>query len=396
MENFSFYNPTRILFGRGMQSRVGAECAAYGKRILLHYSSERIVKSGLFDEVMASLKHAGLDVTVLGGVQPNPRLSLVRKGIDLCRAEKIDLILAVGGGSVIDSAKGIALGVPYDGDVWDFYTCKSKPKSALPVASVLTIAAAGSEASDSSVLTNDADLTKPGFTDSLIYPVFSILNPELTFTLPAYQTACGATDILSHLMERYFTNAHPVELTDALIEATMRTVIRNVPRVLARPDDYDARAEVMWSGCVAHNNMLDTGRIGDWGSHAIEHELSGLYDVAHGAGLAVVFPAWMRHVYRHDVARFVRFAVQVWGVENDPWNPEVTALEGIARLQRFLVSIGMPKDFAGLGISDDRIDEMARRATGNDSHTLGSFVDLHMADVAAILRAASGFASAGR
>jgi len=388
MENFTYSNRTKIIFGDGTQSRAGEECKLFGTRVLLHFGGQSIKKSGLYDQIVDSLNKAGVTFVELGGVQPNPRLSLVHEGVELCRKEKVDLILAVGGGSVIDSSKAIALGVPYEGDVWDFYSQKAQPKRALPVATVLTIPAAGSEASDSSVITNEDGWQKFGYTNGLLTPVFSILNPRLAFTLPAYQVACGAADIMSHLMERYFTNARSVELTDGLIEATMRTVIRNTPRVLAKPDNYDAWAEVMWSGCVAHNNLLDTGRIGDWASHGIEHELSALYDVAHGAGLAVVFPAWMRHVYLHDINRFVRFAVEVWGVEKDYFNPDLTALEGIQKLQDFFVSIGLPHNLAGLKIPADRIDEMASRATGDDKWRLGNFVKLGKADVTAILKSA--------
>jgi alcohol dehydrogenase YqhD (iron-dependent ADH family) len=389
MENFSFANPTRIIFGAGTHKHVGAECY-YRKcmRVLLHYGGGSIKKSGVYDDVVKSLREVGVHVVELGGVKPNPRVSLVREGIALCRRERVDLILAVGGGSVIDSAKAIALGVPYEGDVWDFYSGKARPERTLPVASILTIPAAGSESSNSSVITNEKGDLKRDCTDGLLYPVFSILNPELAFTVPPYQVASGGTDILSHLMERYFTNAKPVELSDALIEATMRNVIRNLPIVLEKPDNYNAWAEVMWSGCVAHNNLFECGRIGDWASHGIEHELSGIYDVTHGAGLAVVFPSWMRQVYLHDVPRFVRFAVEVWGVPNDYFSPEVTALAGIDRMQQFLVSIGMPKSLGELGIKKDRIAEMASKATGGGKCMIGNFVKLGEEEVEEILRRA--------
>lgn len=389
MENFSFQNRTKIIFGKGTQKEVGEQCRLHARKVLLHYGGQSIKKSGLYGQVTASLEQAGVEYVELGAVQPNPRLSLVHKGISICRSEGVELILAVGGGSVIDSAKAIAMGVPYEGDVWDFYEGKAEPKEALPVATILTIPAAGSESSDSSVITNEEGWRKNGYTHEVMTPVFSILNPELAFTLPKYQVAAGATDIISHLMERYFTNAHPVELTDGLIEATLRTMIRNVPKVLAKNDDYDAWAEVMWSGCVAHNNLLDTGRIGDWASHGIEHELSALCDVAHGAGLAVVFPAWMRHVYKQDVQRFVRFAVEVWGLRNNYWNPEETALAGIQALQNFLISIGMPANLRELGIPLTMIDDMAAKATGNGKWRLGNFVKLDTGDVAAILKSAS-------
>jgi hypothetical protein len=271
----------------------------------------------------------------LGGVQPNPRLSLVKQGIELCRKHNIDFILAVGGGSVIDSAKAIAVGVPYEGDVWDFYSGKAVPEKALPVGVVLTIPAAGSEASKSSVITNEDGWYKRGLNVEIIRPKFAIMNPEITFTLPPYQTACGAADIMAHVMERYFTHQKDVDFTDRLCEATLKTIIKNVPIVLEEPENYQARAEIMWASTIAHNDLLSTGRIGDWASHAIEHELSGIYDVPHGAGLAVVFPAWMKYVYKEDVDRFVQFATRVWDVEMDFSNPERTALEGIYRLTQF-------------------------------------------------------------
>lgn len=389
MENFSFANPTKIIFGAGSHKQVGQECFyRKGMRVLLHFGGGSIKKSRVYDEVLSSLSEVGIAVVELGGVKPNPRLSLVREGIAICRRERVDLVLAVGGGSVIDSAKAIALGVPYEGDVWDFYSGKARPEKALPVGCILTIPAAGSEASNASVITNETGSLKRDCCDDLIYPAFSILNPELAYTLPPYQVACGGTDILSHLMERYFTNAKPVELSDELLESTMRTVVRNLPKVLAEADNYNAWAEVMWSGCVAHNNLFGCGRIGDWASHGIEHELSGIYDVAHGAGLAVVFPSWMRHVYAHDIQRFVRFAVEVWGVRNDYFTPEKTALEGIDRMQDFLVSIGMPSCLAELGIKADRIPEMAKKATGGGKHMIGNFVKLSEEDVEEILRKA--------
>ena len=388
MDNFVFHNPTKIIFGRGTEAKVGAEAAAISKKVLLHYGSGSIKKSGLFDRVMASLKTAGVAVVELGGVAPNPRLSLVREGIKICREQKVGLILAVGGGSAIDSAKAIAVGVPYQGDVWDFYTGVAEPKESLPVATVLTIPAAGSEASPGSVVTKEEGQLKRPCNSVFNYPRFSILNPEIAFTLPKNQVANGIADIMAHLFERYFVNAKPVELTDRLIEATLRTVIDVAHRVLLKHDDYDAWAELMWSGTVAHNNLLDTGRSGDWASHDIEHELSGIYDVAHGAGLAAVFPAWMKFVLKHDTARFVQFAVRVWGVDQSFFNPERTALEGIARLEAFWASLGLAVRLPGIGIGSDRIEEMAAKCTKNGSATVGNFLKLGKAEVAAILKLA--------
>lgn len=390
MENFVFQNPTKIIFGKGTETQAGKEIAAASKKVLLHYGGGSIKKTGLYDRVTASLKAAGVEYIELSGVKPNPRLSLVHEGIKICRENNIDFILAVGGGSAIDSAKAIAMGVPYEGDVWDFFTGKAELKEALPVGTILTIPAAGSEASTASVITNEDGWYKRGFNHELIYPRFSILNPELAFTLPKYQAACGAADIMAHLMERYFTNVRNVELMDRLIESTLKTVINNVPLIMKNPENYDAWAEVMWSGTVAHNNLLNTGRIGDWASHDIEHELSGIYDVAHGAGLAVVFPAWMKYVYKQDVARFAQFASRVWGVDNDFWNPERTAMEGIKRMEGFFASIGLPITLEGLGVTDDRIDEMAAKCTNGDTSTVGNFVRLGKKDVFSILNLAKG------
>ncbi len=387
MQNFDFLSPTKIIFGRGVHSRVGAETAQIGNTILVHYGSDRVKTSGLLDEVIASVRDAGVDVVLLGGVKPNPRLELIREGIELCRRKGVDGILCVGGGSVIDSAKGIAAGVPYTGDVWDFYTAAAEPDGALPIGVVLTIPAAGSEASPGSVVTREKEQQKFFFNSDLVRPRFAILNPELTFTLPQYQTAAGVTDIMSHIMERYFTLEENVDLTDRLCEATLRTVIHNVPKALATPEDYAARAEIMWAGTIAHNDLLSTGRIGDWSSHNIEHELSAQYDVTHGAGLAVIFPAWMKHVYTRDLERFVQFAVRVWDVDYRAHDMEGVALEGIRRLTEFFSRIGMPTTLAELGVTDRRYDEMAKQALRFGP--LGNF-KLEAPDVVRIYELAEG------
>jgi alcohol dehydrogenase YqhD (iron-dependent ADH family) len=385
MTNFEFQNPTKIVFGKEAEVSVGRETAAVSRNVLLHYGGSSAERSGLLDRVRSSLKKAGVAFTELGGVKPNPRVSLVREGIKICREKGIDCVLAVGGGSVIDSAKAIGVGVPYSGDVWDFYEYRAVPERMLAVGVVLTIPAAGSESSPSSVISNEELLLKRGLTNEVLRPRFAIMNPELTFSLPAYQTACGAADIMAHVMERYFTNTRNVELTDRLCEATLRTIISNVPAALRDGSDYAARAEIMWAGTVAHNDLLGTGREGDWGSHSIEHEISAIYDVAHGAGLAVVFPAWMRFVYKHDVARFVQFAQRVWGVEPDYFNPERTALEGIARLEAFFVSIGLPTRLSAMNVGTDRIPEMAAKCTGKGRGTTGNFVKLDEKAVREIL-----------
>jgi alcohol dehydrogenase YqhD (iron-dependent ADH family) len=386
MENFVFQNATRIVFGRGVEEAVGRETVAMAHRVLLHYGGKSVKASGLLDRVRARLKEASVAFEELGGVVPNPRLSLVRDGIALCRKHRLEAILAVGGGSTIDSAKAVAIGVPYAGDVWDFYARKAQVKEALPVGVVLTIPAAGSESSNGSVVTNEDGWYKRDAGAECMRPRFAVMDPVLTMTLPPYQTACGAADIMAHVMERYFTRVKAVDLTDRLCEAVLRTMIRNVPIVLAKGDDYDARAEIMWAGTIAHNDLLSTGRVGDWATHTIEHEVSGIYDVAHGAGLAVIFPAWMTYVLHHDVDRFAQFAARVFDVEHDYASPERTAREGIRRLQAFWKGIGLPGTLADMNVGADRIDEMARKAT--EKGPIGNFVKLGQADVRAILERA--------
>ncbi len=387
MENFRFSMPTEIIFGKGVERQVGQEMKRIAARVLLHYGSGSIKRNGLYDTVIKSLKSAGVDFIELGGVKPNPRLSLVQEGIRLCREQKLDAILAVGGGSVIDSAKAIGVGVPYKGNVWDFYTAKATPTETIPVGVVLTIPAAGSEASKSSVITNEDGDLKYALNIDLIKPRFAFMNPELTYSLPPVQTAAGVADIMSHIIERYFTNVDHVDLTDRLCEATLQTVIHNAPIALAEPSNYNARAEIMWASTIAHNDLLSTGRVGDWATHMIEHELSALYDVTHGAGLAVVFPAWMKLTMKHDLARFVQFAVRVWGVEEDFTEPERTAQEGIARLAAFWKSIGLPGSLAELGIPNDRLEEMASRAVARGA--VGQFVSIKKKEAFEILKAAS-------
>ncbi|HRX16262.1 MAG TPA: iron-containing alcohol dehydrogenase [Spirochaetota bacterium] len=388
MENFDFYNKTKIVFGKDVENKAGEECKAIGSKVLLHYGGGSIKKSGLYDRVVKSLKDAGVDYVELAGVKPNPRLSLVKEGIQICRKENIDLILAVGGGSVIDSAKAIGVGVHYEGDVWDFYMGKASPEKMLPLGVVLTIPAAGSEASPSSVISNEEVQLKKGLTNICLRPEFSLLNPELTYTLPDYQTACGITDMFAHVMERYFTTTKGVELSDRLCESVMKTVVHQAYRVLKDPKDYTARSEIMWAGTIAHNDMIGCGRSQDWSSHGIEHEISAIYDVAHGAGLAVVFPAWMKHVYTNNIGRFARFAHEVFNVDYDFEKPERTALEGIAALERFFKDIGMPVRLSEMDIDDKNIETMASKVTGNGAHSIGGFKELSKDDVKAILKLA--------
>lgn len=386
MENFVFQNATKVIFGKGTEEQVGQEVKRYTDKVLLHYGGGSIKKTGLYDKVMKSLAEAGVTVHELGGVKPNPRVDLVRKGIGICREKGIDFILAVGGGSVIDSAKAIAIGVPYEGDVWDFYTRKAKVESALPIGVVLTIPAAGSETSGASVITNEEGYYKRDVGHDMLRPRFAILNPELTFTLSAYQTVCGVADIMAHVMERYFTNTENVDLTDRLCEGTLKTLIHNTPIAIQDPTNYAARAEIMWAGTVAHNDLLGTGRVEDWASHMIEHELSGIYDVPHGAGLAAVFPAWMKYVYKRNINRFAQFAVRVWNVEPDFTSLEKTALAGIERLKEYFRSIGLPVTLKELGIPEDRLEEMAAKCT--ERGPVGNFVKLEKEDVLNIYRLA--------
>jgi alcohol dehydrogenase YqhD (iron-dependent ADH family) len=388
MDNFEFLSPTKIIFGRGVEAKVGAETKQYAGKVLLHYGGGSIKQSGLYDKVIQSLKQAGVEWVELSGVQPNPRLSLVREGIRICREQGLGLILAVGGGSVIDSAKAIAVGVPYQGDVWDFWANKAVPQQALPVGVVLTIPAAGSEASKSAVITNEDGWYKWGLNNDIYRPRFAVMNPELTFTLPPYQTACGAVDIMAHIMERYFTDTLHVDLTDRLCEGALKSMIKNTPIALAQPDNYDARAEMMWASTLAHNDLLGTGRLGDWASHMIEQELSAIYDVAHGAGLAVVFPAWMKYTLKRNLNRFVQFAVRVWDVDYDFENPERTALEGIRRLESFYRSIEMPVTLRELNIPGDRIEEMASKAMKPWIKSVGGVSKFQKEDIAAVLKLA--------
>ena len=388
MDNFTFYSPTYFVFGKDEENNAGKYVKRFGgTKVLIHYGGGSVVRSGLLDRVKASLAAEGIAFVELGGVKPNPRSGLVYEGIDLCRKEGVDFVLAVGGGSTIDSSKAIAIGAMYDGDFWDFYSGKTVEK-ALPIGTILTIAAAGSEGSSGSVITKEEGMLKRSAGGDAIRPRFSILNPALTQTLPAYQTACGITDIMAHLFERYFTNTQDVEVTDRMIEGLLLTMIHEAPKVIANPNDYQARANIMWAGMLAHNNCCGVGRQQDWGSHDMEHELSALYDCAHGAGLAVVFPAWMEYNMEHDVMRFAQVANRVWGCAMDFQHPEVTAKAGIAAFRAFLRSIGMPQTLGELGGKEEDIPYLAHTAAfGNgNGGTLGSFVVLQEADMANIYR----------
>jgi len=380
MKNFTYVNTTKIIFGKDTENLVGEEIKSFGgKKVLFHYGGGSIKKSGLYERIIKSLKDSHIDYIELGGVQPNPRLSLVRSGVELCKKHNIDFILAVGGGSVIDSAKAIGIGAVYDGDVWDFFSGKATINTTIPVGVILTIPAAGSEASTGTVITNEYGWYKWSVNSVIIRPKFAILNPELTYTLPAYQIACGASDMVAHVFERYFTNESGVDFTDELCEATIRSIMRSVKMVLNNPTDYEARANLMWEGTLAHNGILGTGRIEDWASHKIEHELSAIYDIAHGAGLAIIFPHWMEYVYKHDIYRFARFSHRIFNVDVDFFNLEATVLEGIKRLRKFYQEIGLPTKLRDVNIGNERLKEMAEKATINGP--IGGFVKLTTDDV---------------
>ncbi len=389
MDQFNFYSPTEFIFGKDRETECGKYVKKYGgTKVLVHYGTGSVVKSGLLDKVKKSLEEEGISYIELGGVKPNPRDTKVYEGIDICRKEKVDFILSVGGGSTIDSSKAIAIGAIYDGDFWDFFSRKAEIKKALPIGTVLTIAAAGSEGSGATVITKEEGMLKRDAGSDLMKPKFSILNPALTMSLPAYQTACGATDIMAHVFERYITNTKEVETTDRLCEAMLITMVNETPKVIKNPEDYGARANIMWAGTVAHTDLLGVGRSQDWNSHAIEHELSGLYDCAHGAGLAVIMPSWMEYVYKHDVMRFAQMAVRVWGCEMNFENPDETALKGIRAFRKFLSEIGMPINFEQIGAKEEDIPVLVDKFGIGNGKT-GGFVSLSAEDITNIYRIAA-------
>lgn len=392
MLNFDYYAPTRLILGKGTENEIGALLKPHAKKVLLHYGGGSIKKSGLYDRVVASLKESGIAYVELGGVVPNPRLSLVHEGIALCKKEDVDLILAVGGGSTIDSSKAIAMGVYYEGDIWEVYEqCKPVDK-ALPIATVLTIPAAGSESSADTVITNEAKQMKIGYNDSHLRPLLSIMNPELFYTLPKNQVANGIADIMSHVMERYFTNTTNTDLTDGLCETVLKTVIENAPCVMQHRQNYDAWCEIGFSGTIAHNGLVGMGRDQDWACHMLEHELSAIYDVAHGAGLAVLTPAWMQYVYKTNINMFVQFAVNVMGVHGSFRDLEAIAQEGIKRLRELFQQLGLPSTLRELGIDGEKLELMAKKATGTayglSDHPIGGLKKLTWQDSLAIYQLA--------
>ena len=393
IKDFNFYAPTRVVFGKKSEEQLPQLIKANGgTRVLVHYGGGSARRSGLLDKVEQMLSEAGIYFVELGGVVPNPLLSKVEEGIALCRQEQVDFILAVGGGSVIDSAKAIGYGVGYAGDVWDFWEGKAVPAQCLPIGVMLTIPAAGSEMSSSCVITKDEGLLKRGINSDLCRCRFCIMNPERTYTLPAYQTAAGATDIMMHTMERYFSKYEDMTLTDAIAEALLRTVKDCALEVLKKPEDYRLRAQIMWAGSLAHNDLTECGTEKDFATHRLEHELSALFGVTHGAGLAALWGSWARYVLPQHVSRFVRFAVNVMGVENDFAHPVETAIKGIESIERFYRAIGMPTsipELIGRSATDEEIEVMVDKASRGHTITLGAMQVLNTDDMAAIYRMAN-------
>ncbi len=389
MLNFSFQSPTEFVFGRNTESQVGSLLKKYkAKKVLIHYGTGSVKRSGLFDRVVEALETEGIAYVELGGVVPNPRDTLVYEGVKLCKEEKVDFILAVGGGSVIDSSKAIAAGAKYDGDFWDFYDNKAEIKKCLGIGVVLTIPAAGSEGSFASVITKEDGMLKRGGYSPLFRPAFAIINPELTYTLPMYQTAAGVVDMMSHIFERYLTKTKDVILTDRLSEGTLVSIIEAMRVVKVEPTNYEARATICWAGTIAHNGLLGVGREEDWATHRLEHELSGLYDVTHGAGLAVMFPAYMKYTVMEDVQRYRRLAVKVFNIKDNHKKPLKVALAGIQALESFFKEIGMPTSFAEIGAKEEDIDKLIEKLRINNGDKLGAFKVITMEDAKNIYKLA--------
>lgn len=389
MENFEFVSPTHFVFGRGAEEKVGSKLSERGARkVLLHYGGSSAIKSGLIDRVKASLDAAGIEHVELGGVRPNPEIGLVREGVALCKEQGVDWVLAVGGGSVIDSAKAIANGACIEEDVWELFETKRPNPHVLPIAVVLTIPAAGSEASKNTVVSNDELQRKSGYGNDFQRPKLAFLNPELTFTLPEYQTAAGITDMFAHLLERFFDDLGAVPVTDNLNLSLMRTVRAEAPRVLVDPEDYDARANIMWAGMLCHQGYAGCGRREDWATHGLEHELSALNPaITHGAGLAVMFPAWMEYVYQENPARFAQYGREVFGLTTTG-DLDADALSAIDETRAFFASLGMPTTLEELDVHEDDIEKMIPTLRANKGETFGSFKKLTMDDARAIYRLA--------
>ncbi|MGS0972227.1 MAG: iron-containing alcohol dehydrogenase [Candidatus Izemoplasmataceae bacterium] len=390
MDNFRFYSPTEFIFGKDTEQEVGKRLLQENvKKVFLHYGGGSIKKSGLYDTVVDSLKKEKIEYVELGGVKPNPVDSLVYEGIELCKKEDVDFILAVGGGSVIDSAKAIAAGVKYDGDFWDFFDGKTRVEDSLPVATILTIPAAGSEGSSATVITKEDGGLKRGMGSNLLRPVFSIINPELTYTLPMWQTAAGIVDMISHIFERYITRSRDVVLTDRLMESTLISIMEAARTIIEDPENYEARATICWAGTIAHNGVLGVGREEEWTTHGLEHELSALYDMTHGAGLAVLFPAYMQYTLLQDVDRYYRLATEVFGVPHNYDHKEDTAMEGIVRLVGFFIEIGMPTTLEEAGAKKEDIPKLIEKLKINNGESFGQFMKLTLDDARRIYELAS-------
>lgn len=379
MINFSFYNETKIIFGRQSFNDLSKEILKWGKKVLLVYGGSSIKKNGVYDKIIEQLNKSQISFVEISGVKPNPRLDLVLEGIDKARKSDVDFILAVGGGSVIDTAKAIAMGVKCEKELWSCFNGAVLENEILPVGVILTIPAAGSESSTTTVITNQEEGLKRAFSTENLRPKFAILNPETTFTLPKKQTIAGAIDIMAHVFERYFTNIKNVDLTDRLCEGVLKSLIKNIPIVLNDPENYDARAEIMWAGTLAHNGLLGTGREEDWASHMIAHEISAQYDITHGFTLSIIFPAWMKYVYKTNINRFVQFANRVWDIEIDLDNLELTAMKGILETERFFKQLGAPIRLRDLNINDEYFESMSQKCINGGA--IGNFAKLQFEDV---------------
>ncbi|MFW5888741.1 MAG: iron-containing alcohol dehydrogenase [Bacillota bacterium] len=389
MDNFIFHSPTKFVFGKDTESQVGDLLNSYGaKKVLIHYGTGSIKRSGLFDKVVESLNQAKIDFVELGGVVPNPRDDLVYEGIELCKKENVDFVLAVGGGSAIDSAKAIAAGAKYDGDFWDFYDKKATIQAALKIGVILTIPAAGSEGSASAVITNTDEMLKRGLYSPYYRPTFSIINPELTYTLPAYQTSAGVVDMMGHIFERYFTNSKNTLFIDRLAEGTLVSIMEAGKTLMDEPTNYEARSVICWAGTIAHNGFFGVGRQEDWSSHRLEHELSALLDVTHGAGLAVIYPAYMKYILDNHVKRFKRFAEEIFNINPKGKTDKEVAKAGIKALEDFYKSINMPISFEELGASEEDIPKLTKKLAENVGDTFGHFEELTIEDAKKIYKLA--------
>lgn len=391
MNNFEFCTPTRVIFGKDTQLQVGKIIKEYGfKKVLVHYGSGSVKQSGLLNQVTDSLEAEGISFVSLGGVRPNPSLSLVREGVELCLKEKVDFILAIGGGSVIDSGKCIADGAANpDIDVWKFFTKEEELKKALPHGNILTLAASGSEMSNSCVISNDDGGFKRGCNSQLHRPLFAICNPELTYSVSKFQTACGTVDIMMHTLERYLTPDTDTPLTDRIAEGLIKTVMEAGLIADQEPDNYEARAALMWSGSVSHNNMTGIGRTFFMQVHQLEHELSGMYpNVAHGAGLSALFCSWARYIYKENVSRFAQLATCVWGMDMNFENPEATALAGIDAFEDYFRRLEMPVSLLELDVDEEKLEEMAQKCTFFGKRTLPGIKELGKQEILDIYRMA--------